>query len=176
VLLDYGGWERLHDTQGDPYVALYFQYFKAFTYSAVATANCDVAPEGLMQRYAALPGAPQLLASSAALPPAAALKVYTREMHGEHWGFASIPYIMTRQGGEAEASAELSRRIEAAYTLLDEAGCARKLLIASNIAQRGIYSSLAKDKRFLAVIGGPPSKAPLDGYGKLGDGPLMLRR
>lgn len=174
MLLDYGGWERIHDPQGDPYVAQYFQFFKDFHFTPVCALNCDTAPEGLWERYARLPDAPYFLSCGAVAPPPRSSKIYLRKIHGESWGLTAIPYIETGSLDDNSAITEIQRRIDAGQSALTGLRCKYMVLAAPNIRQRGVYDKLKEDSRFIAVIGGPPSMAPEEGFGKLGSGPLML--
>lgn len=174
ILLDYGGWERIHDPQGDPYVAQYFQFFKDFNFTPVAAVNCDTAPDGLWERYAKLPDAPYFLSSGAQAPPPRSSKIYLRKVHGENWGFIAIPYLKPGSLDETAAVAEIQQRIDTGYQALGDLRSKYFVLLAPNIMQRAVYDKLKDDPRFIAVIGGPPSMAPAEGFGKLSSGPLML--
>jgi hypothetical protein len=180
LLLDYGLWERPNDAHGDIYVALYFDLFTRFKYTAVGSMLYErLSAERWGQYRAVAPPGLKLLASAGtpqgqSLP---AVPSVTRELYGVRWGVVAVPQPRLAPGApdvSAEAAAERMRGfVEQAAGELKRAGCGCGVLLAAG-GPRELYQELQQDGRFTVVIGAPKALAAPEGYGGMPRGGALL--
>jgi hypothetical protein len=173
LLLDYGGWERISDPAGEPYVALQLQMYDYLRYSAVASLlHLNFTPE-LGKEYK--PHAKfKLLCSAGADEPMAMPRVpiLVREAHGARWGMVAVPLPPEKAADQAELFAQY---IDDAAAQLVKNKCDFGILLCKG-APKKVYAALADDQRFTVVIGAsPPAMAAPQGFSEIKAGhPVML--
>jgi len=173
MLLDYGCWSRPNDFLGDIYVGLYFRMFSAIKYTAVGCTLYDRLPPERWQAYLEQWPEDFKLLVSAGSPQAEgipATRIVTREIHGARWGVAAVPLPPK----DSDVPAVLADYVNEAATLLADAECAYTILLLAD-GPSATYKELAGDERFSLVIGAPPSRGVVEGYGEMPtSGALLL--